>query len=116
MPRLFGTDGIRGKANALGPDVLQAISDRLDEAGDNPVVLCGRDGRFSGGFDLSIMGQGGAAGAAMVIAGGQLSLKIGRHGAPVRRMWHVSPRGVGGSRGLRGVREANARRGGRRAL
>ena len=49
-----------GKANALTFDLIAAISAAIDEAeGDDDVravVIHGRPGRFSGGFDLSVMG------------------------------------------------------------
>ena len=52
-----------GKANALSPDVIAALNDALDqiEAGapaSRAMVLCGRDGVFSGGFDLKVMRSG----------------------------------------------------------
>lgn len=66
-----------GRANALGPDLIAAVSAALtDAAGDESVgaiVLAGRPGRFSAGFDLGVM-QGGdrAAVEAMVDGGGAL--------------------------------------------
>ncbi len=74
-----------GKANALGPDVIAAIDAAINEAEKDrlAIVLAGREGKFSGGFDLNIMGAGGAAASAMVRAGGRLSLRLGRHPGPV---------------------------------
>jgi len=66
-----------GRANALGPDLTAAISAAVAEASADEsvvaIVLAGRDGRFSGGFDLDVIGGGdvGAIGA-MVTAGGSL--------------------------------------------
>lgn len=75
-----------GKANALGPDLMQAIGAALDEAEEKrlAVLLLGRQGRFSAGFDLGVMTTGGpAAGRDMVEMGGRLSLRLGRFPAPV---------------------------------
>ncbi len=74
-----------GKANALGTDVIAAIDAALGEAEKKnlAVVLTGRPGFLSGGFDLAVMGEGGEAGCVMVEAGGRLSLRLGRHPAPV---------------------------------
>lgn len=51
-----------GKANALSREVIAAVIEavRGAEADDaiGAVVLAGRPGRFSGGFDLSVMGSG----------------------------------------------------------
>ena len=46
-----------GKANALSPAMLREIDAALDAALDRgrPVVLAGREGRFSAGFDLEVM-------------------------------------------------------------
>jgi enoyl-CoA hydratase len=66
-----------GRANALGPDLSAAIAEALDRAeGDDDIgaiVIVGREGRFSGGFDLSVIQRGDAgAVSAMVKAGGDL--------------------------------------------
>lgn len=48
-----------GKANALSPTMLAALNEAFDRAevdDAGAVVLAGRDGRFSGGFDLSVLG------------------------------------------------------------
>lgn len=59
------TDGIHvarvddGKANALTPPIFEALTAALDAVENNDdagaLVLTGRPGMFSGGFDLSIM-------------------------------------------------------------
>ncbi|MEL7155887.1 MAG: crotonase/enoyl-CoA hydratase family protein [Actinomycetota bacterium] len=74
-----------GQANALGPDLTAAINAALDRAdGDDEVgaiVLVGRDGRFSAGFDLNVINSGdGAAIGAMVSAGGTLVRRL--YGGP----------------------------------
>ena len=50
-----------GKANALSPTMLAAISEALDLAESDDagaVVLAGRPGRFSAGFDLAVLACG----------------------------------------------------------
>ncbi len=68
-----------GKANALGPPMLDALHAALDRALDEEVqaiVLLGRAGRFSAGFDLGVMGQGPEAVRAMVGRGAELALRF----------------------------------------
>lgn len=67
-----------GRANALSPEMQHAINDALDRAADDDaaIVLAGRDGRFSAGFDLSVMSSGGQAVVDMVIGGFDLSLRL----------------------------------------
>lgn len=70
-----------GKANALSPSMIASISAAVDLAeGDDGIgamVLHGREGKFSGGFDLSIM-RGGDVSAmvGLVCDGGDLVHKI----------------------------------------
>ncbi|MEI2623290.1 MAG: enoyl-CoA hydratase-related protein [Giesbergeria sp.] len=53
-----------GKANAMGPAMQAALNAALDraEADKAIVVLTGRPGVFSGGFDLSVFKAGDPAG------------------------------------------------------
>lgn len=46
-----------GKANAVNFDLMEALNDALDQAESDAkaIVLAGREGRFSGGFDLKAM-------------------------------------------------------------
>ena len=46
-----------GKANAVNFELMEALNDALDkaEADAKAIVLAGREGRFSGGFDLGMM-------------------------------------------------------------
>ena len=46
-----------GKANAINPPMLEALNACLDQAENEAKVLIitGREGRFSGGFDLKLM-------------------------------------------------------------
>jgi enoyl-CoA hydratase len=67
-----------GRANALSPEMqadLHAALDRAEAAG-LVVVLTGREGRFSGGFDLGVMGAGGQAAADMVAGGFVLARRL----------------------------------------
>ncbi len=74
-----------GKANAISPSLIEAVNAALDRAEQDglAVVLAGREGRFSAGFDLNVMKEGGAIGRALVSNGGRLSVRLGRHPAPV---------------------------------
>lgn len=68
-----------GKANALSSAMLAAVDGALDVAVDRgrPVVLAGRDGLLSGGFDLKVM-QGDDHGARMdmVFAGFEVAYRL----------------------------------------
>ena len=46
-----------GKANAVNFELMEALNDALDkaQADAKAIVLAGREGRFSGGFDLGMM-------------------------------------------------------------
>src|SRR3954468_15040683 len=75
-----------GKANALSPDALSAIAESFDKAeadGASAVLLQGRPGRFSAGFDLSIMTSGVEPMRALVTQGAQLFWRIFSFPAPV---------------------------------
>jgi enoyl-CoA hydratase/carnithine racemase len=86
-------DGIRilrinhGKPNSISQQVAEELCSGLDEAGQakdvRAVVLFGRAGMFSGGFDLATMGKGAEAARDMVIAGGRLAMDIYDHPKPV---------------------------------
>ena len=67
-----------GKVNALSHEVIDGLERALDRAAKDAkaVVLTGRPGRFSAGFDLSVMGQGGDAVVKLVSAGAELGLRI----------------------------------------
>jgi enoyl-CoA hydratase len=67
-----------GKANALSPDMIETIGKALDRAESEAgaVAIFGRPGRFSAGFDLSVMGSGPDAAADMVISGAELLLRL----------------------------------------
>lgn len=60
-----------GKANVMATAMSNGISSALDRAEDagKPVVIAGREGTFSGGFDLATFDQGGEAIFDMLHAG-----------------------------------------------
>lgn len=74
-----------GKANALGFDMLAQLGAALDEAEQaaKVVVIAGRPGKFSAGFDLSVMSQGGDGMVQLLRAGAQLSRRLLNFPAPV---------------------------------
>ena len=68
-----------GKANAFGPDMIAAVNALLDRAADeaDAVVLTGRPGLFSGGFDLKVIRSGDAEAAReMRLAGTRLMMRL----------------------------------------
>jgi enoyl-CoA hydratase len=67
-----------GKANVLSLSTLAAIGSALDraEADSAVVVLTGRDGLFSAGFDLAVLNAGGTDALDMLRAGFELAARI----------------------------------------
>lgn len=67
-----------GRANAVSPGLAAALAAALDRAEREAqaVVLAGRPGRFSAGFDLSVMTGGIEAMRALVQAGAELALRM----------------------------------------
>lgn len=74
-----------GKVNSLSPDMLAAIGSALDRAERDRaiVVLAGREARFSAGFDLGVLKQGGAATHGMLMAGFRLAERMLSFPTPV---------------------------------
>ena len=74
-----------GKANALGHDMIDALHAGLDraEADARAVVIVGREGKTSAGFDLSVMQQSMEAAQGLVGAGAHLMLRIFEFPMPV---------------------------------
>jgi enoyl-CoA hydratase len=73
-----------GKANAVSHDLVRRFHEILDDAADaRAVVIVGRPGRFSAGFDLAVMGQGMEAATELVGAGGRLLMRLFGHPRPV---------------------------------
>lgn len=74
-----------GKANALSLDMLQDLDAAFDRAaGDNAiVVLTGREGTFSGGFDLRGLLGGGDTAVSMLRSGFELAERMLSYPLPV---------------------------------
>ncbi len=74
-----------GKANAVSHAVIDAVHAALDRAATDAdaVAIVGRDGKFSAGFDLSVMTQGAEATRGLVGAGGELVMRVFTHPQPV---------------------------------
>ncbi|MFK8000178.1 MAG: crotonase/enoyl-CoA hydratase family protein [Polyangiales bacterium] len=73
------------KANALTPATLTDLTNALTRAQKEAkaVVLVGRPGRFSAGFDLKIMGSGADAATALVKTGCDFFMGLYGHPQPV---------------------------------
>lgn len=67
-----------GKVNALSPNMFDALNAALDGIQDAPgsVVLAGRDGRFSAGFDLKVLSGGGPDAKALLRSGFDLAHRL----------------------------------------
>ena len=74
-----------GKANAISPQTVSELHACLDRAeGEaSAVLLTGRPGRLSGGFDLKTMGGGPEEVRGLVEAGARLLLRIYSYPRPV---------------------------------
>lgn len=74
-----------GKANALGFAMFEALDGALDRAGETAkvIVIAGRPGKFSAGFDLNVMGQGGEQMIELLNKGQQLSNRLLTWDTPV---------------------------------
>ena len=74
-----------GKVNVMAPQMLAELGTALDRAGADRavVVLAGRPGVFSAGFDLSVLKAGGSPASAMVQAGFELAERILSFPGPV---------------------------------
>jgi enoyl-CoA hydratase len=67
-----------GKVNVLSLDMIAALNRALDRAAADKavVVLTGREGRFSAGFDLGALGSGGNSAVDMLREGFLLSARL----------------------------------------
>mgnify|MGYP001813005011 CR=1 FL=1 len=74
-----------GKVNAVSFAMLEQLNAALDqaEAAGKVVVIAGRPGKFSAGFDLSVMGQGGDKLLELVGSGAQLARRFLEFPTPV---------------------------------
>ena len=73
-----------GKANAFGPGMIAAVNEQLDRAEKEAkaVLLTGRPGLLSGGFDLKVIRGGDPAAAnAMRLGGTKLMMRL--YGLPL---------------------------------
>lgn len=74
-----------GVVNAVSPQLVEELNSALDQAEEKSqvVVLQGRDGKFSAGFDLKIMGKGGEDMANLVNGGARLALRMAQFKTPI---------------------------------
>lgn len=74
-----------GKANALNHDVIDALTEAIDRAESDAaaMVIVGRDGRFSAGFDLSVMTAGPDQAMPLLKAGADLGIRVYMAQVPV---------------------------------
>ena len=74
-----------GKANAVGHPLIDAVNDGLDtaEASAKAVVISGKPGIFSAGFDLKEFKKGPEATKKLVTRGTETLLRIFMHPQPV---------------------------------
>ncbi len=74
-----------GKANAVSFVMLDQLNSALDQAEEagKVVVITGRPGKFSAGFDLSVMGQGGEQVMKLVSGGADFAKRILQFPTPV---------------------------------
>lgn len=73
------------KANALSFDMFEQLNTALDRAtkAEKVVIITGRAGKFSAGFDLKIMAQGGEKMSNLLEAGGLLAQRLITFRTPV---------------------------------
>ncbi len=74
-----------GKANVVSHALIEQVNAALDQASADAtaVAVIGREGKFSAGFDLSVMSQGAEAVSGLVGAGGEMLMRIYTHPQPV---------------------------------
>ncbi len=73
-----------GKVNALSPAVLDELHGAFDDASaSSAVVLTGRPGIFSAGFDLKVLREGGPTAVEQLRSGFTLAEKIVNYPVPV---------------------------------
>jgi enoyl-CoA hydratase len=74
-----------GKANVVGHDLVAGMHEGLDRAEREAraVVVHGRPGRFSAGFDLDELKKGPEEARKLVVAGGKMLLRMFSHPQPV---------------------------------
>ncbi len=67
-----------GKANSMSPTMINAVKDALNQAEQDQaiVILTGREGKFSAGFDLAIMSSSPDQVGVMLQGGAELAEQI----------------------------------------
>lgn len=67
-----------GEANVLSTEALEALNEALDQAEEqnNPVLLVGREGMFSGGFDLAAFREGEEPLYRMLVSGAETAIRL----------------------------------------
>jgi enoyl-CoA hydratase len=73
-----------GKANAISHEIISGLHDALDRAESEAraVVIVGRPGKFSAGFDLATMTSSTDAMRELVLGGARLLMRIYGYGLP----------------------------------
>ncbi len=74
-----------GKANAISFAMLEQLNEALDrvQTAGKVLLLTGRSGKFSAGFDLSVMGQGGEPMVKLLRGGADLATRLLKFPTPV---------------------------------
>lgn len=74
-----------GKRNVLSPEMIAELNAALDRAeSDRAVVLLtGREGTFSAGFDMRVLGAGGEPSRALALSGFKLGARVLAFPTPV---------------------------------
>ena len=74
-----------GKVNALSPQMFSELNAAFDQAkADGAVVVfTGREGKFSAGFDLGVLGAGGGDAATLIRSGFELAERLLSFPTPV---------------------------------
>ena len=74
-----------GKANVVSHAFIDQMNDALDMAAEDAtaIAIVGREGKFSAGFDLSVMSGGAEAVRGLVGGGGEMLMRIYTHPQPV---------------------------------
>ncbi|UAW97601.1 crotonase/enoyl-CoA hydratase family protein [Halopseudomonas nanhaiensis] len=74
-----------GKVNAVSPEVVEALNQALDRAEQDKavVVLSGKPGILSGGYDLKVMTASADSARSLVAAGSTLARRMLAHPYPV---------------------------------
>ena len=74
-----------GKVNAFGPSTVAALEAAIDaaEASAGALVIVGRDGKFSAGFDLGVIRSGPGPARELALAGARAAMRLYGAGVPV---------------------------------